>query len=784
MATLRRRMTYLQSRNDDKDHAENFLEGKEALFQSHVEWSLPQLDVEKTVRKLNAHESFEIKTGYTVQGLPKFDDLTNYGKSEGGEKYLWRQEVVRLVEAANSSAPISIYTQKGWFGKADRVGYTRLHKLAIQLQDALDICIHDNELVLLEHMPTQANRPHYDANEGEERYQRQLRLEQYNDQSYHALVNYITAMLLRVLLRTMRGPFWEENCVVTLAKISAKLKVAILDLPKAASTTLRATEGVRYRLKEETNLYWSFNLETESPHDRLVKGSEKPSLEGTWRDAEWRYFVVMQSFHHGISRLLGSMVSNLSSNEGTEMSADIVHTSATMYEDYITDRRLLLCAQRDGTISAAAEPSVITAAGTAFKVCLEAWEALPSAGVDSDQNPEDWTLINWKWTEINSKNRQLGKGYRTAAIKLGSMHDVINALVPYLTICSDVPDALQDLSNRVFLISDPTDPVRYIRQTAFIATLAIQSSVYMSKRYELASDGDACPVLESAIARQKALGPGPCDNVDLSSRFMDGKGADFELDEHLRMLRTSEKLKAGEALTKIQGWVVDESSIVISNKWYAWGSLAFCGFVVVAGLAVGGTVGQRIPGVDPFNISTFSWVLAGFILIVLKSLRVENWPWSRFFRGEVVCRSISEVHAVTGMDPQTILAILLRLEPRMSLHKRGPFGAIFAKRSGNGFSIDVPMRTSTLLEGGIILVKVQSTVGPALAAIRSHMRSRYSSVSPKDSSRGGQGIVCRDFLDPGTWGMGSNNYPLYTLTNEELQWYRIVGVFKKEAYFS
>jgi hypothetical protein len=42
---------------------------------SLVKWTLPKLDVEGIQSKLNSHEHFEIKSGYTMSGLPKFHDL-------------------------------------------------------------------------------------------------------------------------------------------------------------------------------------------------------------------------------------------------------------------------------------------------------------------------------------------------------------------------------------------------------------------------------------------------------------------------------------------------------------------------------------------------------------------------------------------------------------------------------------------------------------------------------------------------------------------------------------
>ena len=139
------------------------------------------------------------------------------------------------------------------------------------------------------------------------------------------------------------------------------------------------------------------------------------------------------------------------------------------------------------------------------------------------------------------------------------------------------------------------------------------------------------------------------------------------------------------------------------------------------------------------------------------------------------------------MDPQTILAILLRLEPRMNLTKRGPFNAVFSKKSSDGFAIDVPFRTFTLMEGGLILVKVQSVVGDALVAIRSDLWTRYDSVAPKGNNETMDRVVCRDFLDPGTWSsseLSGKVLPLYTLSQSDIKWFRVVGLFEKDAYFN
>jgi hypothetical protein len=141
--------------------------------------------------------------------------------------------------------------------------------------------------------------------------------------------------------------------------------------------------------------------------------------------------------------------------------------------------------------------------------------------------------------------------------------------------------------------------------------------------------------------------------------------------EPLRLGRNTERKKMTDARKRFGRWIVDENSITIPHKLYAWGFLSSCAVLVLGGLAIGLSVGNRIPSADPLGFASFCWVFAGFVLVVAKSLRVENWPWSHFFRGQVVCRSVSEVHSVTRMDSQDILAVLLKLEPRMNLVKKG-----------------------------------------------------------------------------------------------------------------
>jgi hypothetical protein len=88
------------------------------------------------------------------------------------------------------------------------------------------------------------------------------------------------------------------------------------------------------------------------------------------------------------------------------------------------------------------------------------------------------------------------------------------------------------------------------------------------------------------------------------------------------------------------------------------------------------------------------------------------------------------------------------------------------------------------MNGGMILVKVQSVIGDALVGIRSDLWTRYNSISPKGGTYGDEKVICRDFSDLGRWEVRATEFPLYTLTRDTLEWFRVIDLFENEAYFN
>jgi hypothetical protein len=84
-----------------------------------------------------------------------------------------------------------------------------------------------------------------------------------------------------------------------------------------------------------------------------------------------------------------------------------------------------------------------------------------------------------------------------------------------------------------------------------------------------------------------------------------------------------------------------------------------------------------------------------------------------------------------------------------------------------------------LIEGGLILVKVQSDAGDALVGIHSDIWTRYDSVSPKGDNAREDKVVYRDFLDPGKWRTRAEEFPLYTLSRGDIQSFEVWDFLRK-----
>ena len=243
---------------------------------------------------------------------------------------------------------------------------------------------------------------------------------------------------------------------------------------------------------------------------------------------------------------------------------------------------------------------------------------------------------------------------------------------------------------------------------------------------------------------------------------------------------------------RMNEWIISELTVTLKCHRYVYTILCFCAVLICGATAVPFSVQNRLKGVDPFNITTFAWLLAGFILVIAKSRYVCEWPWHDFLRGRVVCKSIKEMADVTGIDDQMILTSLLHNERDTTLITKGPYNGMFDRRaeSGNeGFSIDIPVHLSTMLASGFIVLKVLSVKGERLICLDVRKGSEWGS-SAAMRHQNSEFLTCTDLDDDSDVNEevrenpnGTARKKIMRLSRIHFTWTKVLGVYVKDSLF-
>ena len=195
--------------------------------------------------------------------------------------------------------------------------------------------------------------------------------------------------------------------------------------------------------------------------------------------------------------------------------------------------------------------------------------------------------------------------------------------------------------------------------------------------------------------------------------------------------------------SKMDQWVIAEESVTINCRRYVNAVIGIAIILVCGSMSIPFIVGTRIRGVDPFQVTTFAWVITGFISVLAKSRYVSEWPWHDFLRGRVVCRSVKDVCDVTGIDSQMVLLNLLHEERLNTLRTKGPYNGMFGRRAddANAFAIDEAVELSTMLASGFVLLKVLNEFGEHLICL--DVRKGTSGQAP-EKGVWGEFLACLD----------------------------------------
>ncbi|KDN63503.1 hypothetical protein CSUB01_11836, partial [Colletotrichum sublineola] len=369
-------------------------------------------------------------------------------------------------------------------------------------------------------------------------------------------------------------------------------------------------------------------------------------------------------------------------------------------------------------------------------------------------------------TEAQANNRPT----ETMNLDWSTLADVVSVMVPLLCTQSSVLGYL-DLAELLLGIGSFTSFINIgsLPTINFSAFVSLRTRSYGEQIQTSIHDIDFRPLSRCLLAQGRLYTWNGGPSVGATEAPSTRTWAELPLDNRQKAVHEAEiKLKKLERT--VRSWVIEEKVIVVMLRAFVVKIMALCGALVVGGILAGILLGERLQGVDPFNITTLAWVLAGFIILVAKSLFVSEWPWRDFLRGRVPCRSVSELHTVTGVDEQDIMEYLLAKEPYTILITKGPFNRTFTRRSNEGFSIDAKMELHTLVASGIIVLKVATQMGPALVCLDIRRGASGRSViehsdGPEDDE---QLVGCFDF--PEAFDK-EDEVPLQTLSKERTKPY-------------
>ncbi|KAF8250455.1 hypothetical protein K440DRAFT_618962 [Wilcoxina mikolae CBS 423.85] len=367
-------------------------------------------------------------------------------------------------------------------------------------------------------------------------------------------------------------------------------------------------------------------------------------------------------------------------------------------------------------------------------------------------------------------------GTDKCAFNFRNMGEIIAVMAPLQLTSPVVALMISDIVNMIILSlvkSDPSASVVQYCESKFKASFCMSTAEYQGPSPGTI-DYSASSLSQGLMTRDKLLAAERTTQIQGTQLPMVAEDSQRRRRKEEEMIQ-ARKEEIENANRIMKQWEFYEKGVMVSCGRYVWTVIIICTILVIGGIVIGLTVHDRVKAVDPFNITTYLWVLAAFIILVAKSVRVENWPWRDFLLRRVFCRSVTELHAVSGIDPQLILAKLLNDEKSTMLQTRGPHNSPFKRKSEDGFSIDEPLSMWTMLMSGLIMVKVATPQGEALVCLDVRMGTNIAMIRELNLPTDKKEYLCCNKSIPQDVVKGTQQR--LPVTQTQLQWYRIIGLF-------
>ncbi|KAI1637585.1 hypothetical protein F4809DRAFT_661083 [Biscogniauxia mediterranea] len=738
------------------------------------------------------------------EGFPEFDSLEAYHVGFKSAQQLRRNEADRLVSVVKNLSQPPLLGHSGFLSglKGDDNGYEQLSKISKNITTALSLCLLDNECInvrsctrianrerlqnLVKQAHVAANTAVLDRNAPETRRKGLLK-------ATYAIIDYIAAIIARLVYQTASGPFWVTNVLAILAARIAKMKYLLVDLTDSAS---KAAEKGEDTLEETENLSGFSTMLGDEEEEceealRIIDANTKDGLTSDEEAAVGSYCVSQNKYRSGVNAAMRYILISLRLMNRSGLPPTTYEMCVVVYEIGFEGFKTVLFQDRDLEYSASSDRGVLDTAHPALYMLDQVLCALDGRQKLQPYNKgteELETCVDWAYQQDKSRARtslgggidyvQLTKSEKTLSLR--HLEDIVTVMIPMIATSPIFLANFTSFRTMMALTGGVHDVVSPLQGGQFGAFCRLYTSLFDAEaakrnilRFSKAFD-------EQRFSRCRLLTEGK------------GKWGDKDWDTRIRHEENPSKTiqeRLNNCCIDMQDWVVDESSVTVTNRSYVASVMLFAAILGGSGLAMGFTVGERITGVDPFNLATYAWVLAAFVILICKSVRVEHWTWSDFLRWRVRCRSVSELASATRVHEQLVMAKLLHDDcgGGSILNTRGPYNSVFRKQTGdvgNGFSIDRPVSAATLMLSGLALLKVAAARGNAIVCL-DYRRGTFLTVVEHQGKQDKSQLICDDLSRLSTEhssharsGWHANEPIKLKLTKiEDFKWKRVQGLY-------
>ncbi|KAK8850898.1 hypothetical protein PGQ11_013377 [Apiospora arundinis] len=767
-----------------------------------------KLDGDEIFKEANNHDGLPLLNHGGLQSLdrdgadiPRFDNVSQYGVNQTTYDKLLRMEIGRLIQVARNPDSY-MFCSDGDFGDITEANFADLAKVA----DMIDIngCVTqlDNSSLVLEKATVNGAIMHgasaakscysylhrrYKGTYGQ-RAQPPVPISPPEKQRslYFKMVDYITGTCFRLLTRVAKGGNWNVTTIALLAKLSLKLKVLARDSKANGLASLdnadRVIEEFEQRAEPTAVIILTEYMENERRKEMYIAfGNDDISPA----DLYLNNGLYLRNLIHGF--VLGALGA-IDTNNDRKKGFPALDMCSVTYQAGLAKYNVIVSQERGGEVTTTSSEHYFKAsraALTLFRQNIENISDTQRANLTPPRTqPVDvepvYLTVDWL-PGAEEENPDLMHG----TIQASGIDDLVSAFLPLSLSNPNVAEKVEKLINCISWDKETAYPIQWFEQSQFQTRCCIQShsAIEELRKFSL-NHLDTVPVSQSGLIKPIRVGTlidedwrYPLPERSRPIRFQPVQGWGSSTAGSVKAQSESQKNDH-----KMDQWVFDTSSVTIKCRGYVYTVLGVCAAIVCGGVAIPFSVGSRIDGVDPFQITSFCWLLVGVILIAAKSRYVTEWPWHDFLHGHVVCRSVSDLADVSGVDKQTILAKLLSNEGALRLKTKGPFNGMFNpdERHDSGFSINEPMRISTMIASGFLVLKVASQVGEHLVCLDGRKTKARARREVYDEEH----LSCLNMPNMDPEAVSQMKYkaileesPVVFLSLNKISWLKIVGLY-------